>query len=80
MTECSSVRTTKTMIIQYIIVDQNGAAGGGIAHVTGQILTGITGTQNMAKGSDKLEFLERFLLFNERSQNDGSKPFKLRAV
>lgn len=50
MTECSSVRTTKTMIMQYIIVDQNGTAGGGIAHVTGQILTGITGTQIMAKG------------------------------
>lgn len=51
MTECSSVRTTKTTILHIITVDQNGTVGGGIANVTGQILTGNTGTQIMAKGS-----------------------------
>lgn len=51
MTECSSVPTTMTMIYGKEIVDWNFMEGGGIAVVTGQILTGSMGTQIMAKGS-----------------------------
>lgn len=47
---CSSLRTTVTMIIQVVTVDQLGAEVGGITHATGQILTGSMGTQIMAKG------------------------------
>lgn len=51
MTECSLLRTTMTMIIKDITVDQDGAESGGIADVTGQISMESMETQIIPKGS-----------------------------
>lgn len=51
MTECSLLRTTMTMIIKDITVDQDGAEGGGTNTATRQILMESTETQIIPKGS-----------------------------
>lgn len=51
MTECSSLRTTMTMIIDTITVDQDGTEGGGITIATRQIWMESMETQNSPKGS-----------------------------
>lgn len=51
MTECFLLRTTMTMIMKDVTVEQDGTEGGGITHVNGQILMESMETQIIPKGS-----------------------------